>query len=89
MPYTISDAAMADMITEAGYVAASLSTAENSPHPGLALAGLHKHLNAAALILANACIDTSTGNPVASDTFGGSGNISGTSPQSGGIAKNP
>lgn len=86
MPYTISDADMANAITQAGYVQVALQNVENL-HPSLALTALHKQLNALARISANAIVDNSTGLPVASNTFGGSGNVSGTTPQSAGVGK--
>lgn len=88
MPYTISDAAMADAITQSSYVQIALANLEaHSPPRVIDVAALHKQLNALALISANAVIDTSTSLPVASDTFGGSGNVSGTTPQSAGVGK--
>lgn len=86
MPYSISDDDMANAVTQSGYVLSALTNVENL-HPSLALTELHKQLNAMALISANAIIDNSTGLPVASDTFGGSGNMSGTTPQSAGVGK--
>lgn len=81
MPYTISDSDYANMVTQASYINAALQNVENT-HPSLALTALHRQLNAGALILANAM-------GVASDTFGGNGSTSGTTPQSGGVDKQP
>lgn len=88
MPYSISDADMANAVTQSGYVLTALTNLENA-HPSIQLTALHKQLNAMALIAANAIYDNSTGQPVASNTFGGNGNLSGTTPQSGGTNKGP
>lgn len=88
MPYTISDAAMADAVTQASYVQIALANLEaHSPLRAIDVSALHKQLNAMALISANAIIDSSTGQPVASNTFGGDGNVSGTTPQTAGVGK--
>lgn len=85
--YTVLGSDLQNAITQAGYVNTALIAEENA-HPSLLLTALHRQMNAMALISANAIKDPD-GNPLPSNTFGGNGTLSGTSPQSGGTPKGP
>lgn len=86
--YTILGSDLINCITQSGYLNAKIVAAEAyQPHPrGIYLTGIHKLANAQALQAANAIKDPE-GNPLPSDTFGGSGTVSGTTPSSGGTNK--
>lgn len=86
MSHTISDTDLANLQTQTGYAKSALLNMEShNPVRQIDVKAVHDHANAVALISAFAIKDTN-GDPLASDYFGGSGSVTSTTPQSGGIS---
>lgn len=88
--YSVLGSDLINCITQAGYAKASLLNVETHAPNYRQIDVDHHHavLNHQALITANAVKD-SGGSPLPSDTFGGSGTVTGTTPSSGGTNKGP